>query len=168
MANVNTDRVIMAALAVILPGYPSPNTNLATENGNIVVQSEYAISQGTFPAVHIEVGPQRHQLVTSLGYGGTAKFDVSYFDRWDEQATTIDTIRTQIDADLTVMMGNVQRNPSLACDINDGNGLQAHATSVPIIDLSPYKGEIDKDTVPGMTLVKRVMTVTVNILPYDA
>lgn len=152
----------MNALQVILPGYPTPNTNLANQNGQIVVQDAYDLSQGAFPAVHLEAGAQRHQLVTGLGYDGIVKIDVSYFDRWDEQTITINGIRAAIDTDLAIMMANVQGNPSLAY------GGNSYATSVPTIDLSPYKGEIDKDTVPGLTLVKRVMTLTVNILPYDA
>lgn len=157
-----TDRTLMAALQTLLPGYPTPNTNLATENGQIVVQDTFTLSGGTFPAVLIEVGPQRHQLITTTGYAGTVKFDVNYFDRWDEQLATIDTIRTQIDTDLAIMMHNIQINPSLAI------GGTEYATSVPMIDLSPYKGEVDKETVPGLTLVKRTMTLTINILPYDA
>lgn len=162
MANPNTDKVIMQTLAVLLPGYPTANTTLAAVGGDVIVQNEYALSQGQFPAVHVEVGMQRHQLVTTTGYSGIAKFDITYFDRWDEQQTTIDGIRSHIDDDLAVMMDNIQQNPSLAY------GGAAHATSIPTIELSPYKGEIDKTSVPGLTLVKRVMTVTVNILPYDA
>jgi hypothetical protein len=55
----------------------------------------------------------------------------------------------------------VQANSSLAV-----NG-EAMAVSIPTIDLSEYKGELDEKTATGLTLVKRTMTLTVVVLPYD-
>ena len=161
MANQFTDRVVMNALAQILPGYPTANTNLAQLGGSIVVENEYKLSNSRFPAIHIEVGPQRHSIETNSGYSAVMKIMVTYYDRYDEQNTPIDTIRLNIDNDLQTMMTNVQRNTSLIV------GQQSNAASVPYIDLSDYKGELENKVVPGLTLVKRMMTLTVNVLPYD-
>lgn len=160
MANPNTDRVLMDCLKTILPGYPTPNTRIAQLNCPIVIENEYAVSTGKFPAVHIEVGLQRHTKC-GPGYEAVMHFVVTYFDRWDTQKTTIDALRLQIDNDLQQMMTNVQNNSSLTI------GGVVRAVSVPTIDLSDYKGEIDDKTVPGLSLVKRFMTLTTNVLPYD-
>ncbi|GAC1589097.1 MAG: hypothetical protein NVS4B1_33450 [Ktedonobacteraceae bacterium] len=161
MPNLFTDRVIMTALATILAGYPTPNTNLSQVRGSIVIENEYKLSNSKFPAIHIEVGPQRHSIVGNNAYDAVMKIMVTYYDRYDEQQTPIDGLRLNIDTDLQTMMTNVQRNPSLII------GQQSNATSISYFDLSDYKGELDKQTVPGLTLVKRMLTLTVNVLPYD-
>lgn len=161
MANPNTDRVIMGALATILPGYPTINTTLGSLGCPIVIQDEYALSTGKFPALHLEAGRQKHSIVTYAGYDGEVEILVTYFARWDTQSTRIDALRLQIDNDLQQMMTNVQANSSLIL-----NG-QAMAVAIPTIELSEYKGELDDKMVPGLSLVKRSMTLTVTILPYD-
>lgn len=161
MANPNTDRAIMGALTQILPGYPVRNTRVGQLGNPVIIQNEYSLLQSGFPAVHLETGKQRHQLVTGNGYTATLQILVTYYDRWDAQSASIDSIRQAIDADLQQMMLNVQSNSSLAL-----NG-EAMAVSIPTIDLSEYKGELDEKTATGLTLVKRTMTLTVVVLPYD-
>lgn len=162
MPNQYTDRVVMAALAQILPGYPTKNTILAQLNGNIVIESSYKIATGAFPALHLEPDRQKHSIVGASVYAGQMTILATYYDRLDAQSNTIDTVRQKIDADLQQMMTNVQQNPSLVV------GQQENATSVPTLELSPYKGELDDKLIPGVTVVKRILTLTVNILPYDA
>lgn len=160
MANKNTDDIIMSALQYILPGQPY-NTRLASIGGAILIQQEYKLSQGKFPAVHIEVGRQKHTIQGNNVYDATMQFMITYYDRWDQAIVSIDQIRATINADLQIMMSNVQANSSLTV------GNTNHATAVCDYELSPYKGELDDKTVPGLTLVKRVLTIDVNVLPYD-
>lgn len=163
MAETAPDTVIMNALKTILPGYPTPNTNLSAYGGTIAVQNEYAISTGTFPALHLEVGEQKHEIAGGPNvYDATMKVIATYYDRWDSQTSTVDAVWANIAADLRTMKINVQENNSLAI------GGTALAISIPIIELSGYRGELDQRTCPGMILAKRTMTLTVRVLPYDA
>jgi len=157
MANPNTDRVLMEALAVIAPA----GTILLAEQGQVIIQDAYKLSLGNFPAFHLTVGQQKHTVVSASVFEGVVHIIGTYYDRWDQQPSTIDTIRANIDADLQTIMTNVQHNSSLVI------GLVSHAVSVPMIELSMYEGEIDWKSVSGMVLVKRSITFTINMLPYD-
>jgi hypothetical protein len=160
MANPNDEDVLMQALQYILPGAPG-NTRIAQVGGPIIIQNAYVLSQGRFPAVHIEVDRQRHRIEGANVWDAQIRFLVIYYDRFDQSRMTIDQIRAQINADMKIMMTNVQQNSSLAI------GGVAKATSVHQIELSPYQGELDDKTVPGLTLVKRQMKLWVSVLPYD-
>jgi hypothetical protein len=160
MANTNTDDIIMAALQYILPGQPY-NTRLAQVGGPIYIQQEYSLSLGKFPALHLEAGRQKHSIQGNNVYDADMQFLVTYFDRWDQSTISIDQIRATINADLQIMMTNVQKNSSLTV------GNVSHATAVYAYELSPYKGELDDKIVPGYTIVKRALTLSVSVLPYD-
>lgn len=155
--NPNTDRIIMSAIAQIGP----TNTQLLAMQGQVLVQDTYNLSLGNFPAFHLSAGQQKHAVVSGQVYDGILHVVGTYYDRWDQQPQTMDTIRANIDADLATIMTNIQHNSSLVI------GTTTHAVSIPIIELSPYEGEIDWKTCPGMVLIKRSITFTVNILPYD-
>jgi hypothetical protein len=157
MANPNTDRVIMQAMAQIGPA----GTNLLAMQGQVLIQDMYRLSLGTFPAFHLSTGQQKHTVVSMQVYDGLVHIVGTYYDRWDQQPQTMDDIRASIDADLSIIMTNIQHNSSLVV------GTTSHAVSIPIIELSPYEGEVDWKTCPGMVLIKRSITFTVNILPYD-
>lgn len=160
--NPNTDTVILGVLKNILPA----NTQLAagSQSGTgveqIYVQNKYLMSLGNFPAIHLEAGGQHYRRNSRSTYMGGLEVIVEYYDRWDTQASTIDTIRANIALDLERAKSNVESNDSLAY------GGQAYAISIPEVSLSPYKGEIDTQF-PGMTLVYRAMHLMINILPYD-
>lgn len=155
--NPNTDRVIMQAIAQIAP----VGSLLQSMQGQVLIQNIYQMSLGNFPAFHLTTGQQKHTVVSMSVYDGVVHIVGTYYDRWDQQPQTIDTIRANIDVDLQLMMTNIQHNSSLVI------GTTTHAVSIPEIDLMPYEGEIDWKTCPGLVLVKRSMTLTVNILPYD-
>lgn len=155
--NPNTDRVIMNAMAQIAP----TSTNLLAMGGQVLIQSTYQLSLGNFPAFHLTVGQQKHSVVSMNVFDGVVHIVGNYYDRWDQQPQTIDSIRANIDADLQIIMTNIQHNSSLVIDN------VAHAVSIPVIELSSYEGEVDWKTVSGMVLIKRSITFTVNILPYD-
>jgi hypothetical protein len=161
MANPYTDTVMMAALAQVVIGIP-PNTRVGTLGNPVIVEDEYTLSKGRFPAMHIETERQKHKILTTGGYDGMVRFIISYYDKWDKSTARIDDIRKAIKTDLEIVMANVQGNSSLAI------GGQAMATAAYEFVLSPYKGELDDKTIPGLTLVKRTLRVAYNILPYDA
>lgn len=164
MSNPNTDIVVLTALGnVIWQG-----TALAAMQAlqtptppKFYVQNKYAMSQGSFPAIHLSAGPQVHRRISTNHYIGTLAALVEYYDRWDAQPNTIDTIRATIAADLEIMRSNAAKNEGLV--YNNIN----HSTAIPQISLSAYKGEIDGETVPGQKLVYRTMTLSISIPPYD-
>ena len=165
MANPNTDRVLMSAIQQVgLTG-----TQLSAMGGTVVINDAYTLSSGitpqgvpvTFPALLLTVGTQKHTVVTYAGYDGVIQILATYYDRWDQQPNTIDTIRVNIDSDCQLIMTNIQHNSSLTV------GNVSHAISIPTIELSHYEGEIEWKQVPGLVLVKRILTFFVNILPYD-
>lgn len=172
--NPTTDAVILNVLAQLLPNDPQtgqPNTVIGTNQIPLITQqdptplmyieSKYKMSLGQFPAVHLSSGGQKYAKNSRSSYVGQYVAIVEYYDRWDKQPNTIDQIRANIAADLERMKANIEDNDSLAY-----NSL-AYATAIPSMTLSEYKGEIDEQF-PGLTLVVRTLTLTINILPYDA
>lgn len=163
MSNPNTDEVVLTALGdVIWPG-----TALAAKQAlqtptppKFYVHNKFKMSQGPFPAIHLSAGPQVYREMGPQ-YQGTLLAIVEYYDRWDAQQSTIDTIRRGIAADLEIMKSNACKNRSLV----DNN--VAHNVSIPQVSLSSYRGEIDSETVPGQKLVYRTMTLSISIPPYD-
>lgn len=160
--NPNTDTVIFTVLKNIL----ATNTQLATGSlsgtglEQIYIQNKYQMSLGAFPAIHIEAGPQHYHKNSLRTYMGGLETIIQYYDRWDQQPSSIDTIRANIALDLERVKANIESNDSLSY------GGTAYAISVPDMALSPYKGEIDTQF-PGLTLVFRELHLTINILPYD-
>jgi hypothetical protein len=158
MANPNPDSVIMNAIGyVILPG-----TRLASLGNPVVIENPYTLSTGRFPAVHIEAGRQKYATQSTDVYDGTVEIVITYFDRWDQATTPIDAIRQNIKSDLEIILDNLMSNSSLTV------GTDFHAVSIGKFQLAPYKGELDNSTVQGMTLLKRALTISVNVLPFDA
>lgn len=164
--NPNTDVVIMGVIKSVLPA----NTQLAATslsgNGSelIFIQDKYAMSLGmnaTYPiAVNIISGNQSYFRASQRTYSGILGIEINYYSRWDEQDNTIDLIWKGIATDLERMKANIESNDSLVY------GGANYAISVPSIHLSSYEGEYDR-TFPGLTLVYRTMSLTVNALPYD-
>jgi hypothetical protein len=168
--NPNTDHVILGVLKSLILNDPhsgQPNTilgqNQVSLNTSLIyIESKYAMSQGPFPALHLSSGHQDyHYAGGPRTYGGVLEAIIEYCDRWDLQASTIDQIRANIASDLERMKANIETNDSLAYQG------QNYAISIPRITLSPYMGEFDTQF-PGLTLVCRTMSLTINILPYDA
>lgn len=171
MSNPNTDSVIMGALQQILPvgtsllsknpaGTVLPDGTILTY-GPVYVEDEGLMGRGPFPALLLHAGSQVYTRNSTSTYDGVATINCEYADKWDSQPNTITAVRNGIKADLEIMKHNVGRNESLQI------GLTAYAVSVPRISLSPYMGMFDEKLVPGFTIVKRVMQLTINVLPYD-
>jgi hypothetical protein len=157
MANPNPDSVIMNAIKSIAP----VGTRLASLGNPVIIENEYLLSQGRFPAMHIEADRQKYAPVGTNVFDGTAKFVITYLDRWDQATVAIDVIRQNVKSDLETIMENLMHNSDLAV------AGQATAVSISQYQLSPYRGELDSTTVQGMVLLKRTLTITVNVLPFD-
>lgn len=173
--NPNTDNAVLNVLAAlilndVMAGQPNTQVGLnqqllSAQKGKpvslVYIQNKYQMSLGPFPAVHLSTGPQTHRKNSLRTYMGQMTAIIEYYDRWDQQPNTIDAIRAGIAADLERIKANIEDNDSLAYQG------QANAISTPQMSLSPYKGEFDAQF-EGMLLVYRTLTLSINILPYDA
>lgn len=160
--NPRTDIVLLNALKPVLP----PNTLLAqlstsgTGLERIYIQQKYQMSLGDFPALLLTCGQQNYTYA-SYGRQGTVTANVFYYDRWDQQNSTIDDILGNIATDLNRMQANVEENDSVIMSNTP------MITGIPSIGLSPYEGSIEASSITGISLVFRLMTLQFTILPYD-
>ena len=157
--NPTPDSVILAQMKVIIPGYPVQNTVLLP--ANIFIQNTDALQLPTtsFPAMNLKSGRQRYKRIGEE-YDGTLETTATYYDRWDTQNATFDAIWKGICTDLERVAANLQSNDSLT------NGGVAYTTSMLEMSFSDYTKEVDTTTVPGLTLVKRDLVCTWNVLPF--
>lgn len=170
--NPNIDATILTTLASVmhlnLAGQPC--TYLAqispdqTGQQLTYIQNKYKMAfamNAQLPyAIHLSSGKQSYTKDGARTYDGQMMAIIEYCGRWDEQPSSIDTIRAVIATDLERIKANLESNDSLSY------GGTAYAISVPSMQLSDYKGTLNGEF-PGLTLVERVLTVMINILPYD-
>ena len=166
MSNPNVDVVILTALAQILPVGTNlltlhPVVSPALYGSTVYIQDRDAMMLGGFPALLLHAGTQKYQRNSTNTYDGGLAAICEICDRWDTQPSTLKAIRDGLAADLEIMKHNVSKNETLQI------GLTNYAVSVPGITLSPYEGSFDTTEEPGVELVKRIMVLSINILPYD-
>lgn len=164
--NPNTDLVVMTAIKNVM----APNTQLAATSASglglelIFIQDKYAMMLGmnvNYPiAVNMMSKGQSYHRSSQRTYTGLVDVAIDYYSRWDEQDSTIDAIWASIALDLERIKANIESNDSLMY------GQTNYAISVPSLYLTEYEGEYDK-TFPGLTLIHRMLTLKVNVLPYD-
>lgn len=160
--NPNTDLVVMQAMAQVACQGTGSTQNTVVAPANVYVQSEDVLQlpATVFPLLHLESLDLVEECIGEE-YAGTLQVRATYYDRWDTQTLTMDQVWANIALDVERVKSNLMDNQSLAV------GASAHAVSLPKVRTSPYRGEVDQTTVPGMTLVKRYMDITVELLPYD-
>jgi hypothetical protein len=130
------------------------------------IQNKYQMALGmtaTLPyGVHLSSGKQGYSKEGAglRTYIGQLTCIIEYCARWDDQQSSIDSIRKTIAADLERIKANLESNDSMAYQGT------AYSISIPSMQLGDYKGTLNYDY-PGLTLVERTLTMTANILPYD-
>lgn len=129
------------------------------------VQNKFKMSQAMTAAqpyaLHLSGGSQRFSYNGGpRNRDGQVSAIVEFCARWDTQPSSVDAIRATLDADIERMKANIESNDSL--ELNS----MAHIVSIPAIALNDYKGEYDTQF-PGLTLIQRVMTLGIQVLPYD-
>lgn len=171
--NPNVDSIVLGVLRNVLNlnatgqvcTYLAQISTSQTGLELVYVQNKYKMAlnmTAALPyAVHLSSGKQRYgKMGGPKSFGGAFEAIIEYCARWDDQPSSLDTIRATIAADLERMKANLESNESLAF------GGQAFAISLPTMQLSDYKGELNADF-PGLTLVERTLSVMVDVLPYD-
>jgi len=166
--NPNTDIAIMTLLKSIM--LPNTQIALSSQSGNgselCFVQEKYkmylTLKQDTPTiAVNLSSGQQTYSLEAERAYEGSIDVDVNYYSKWSGLVEDLDTIYANIAADLERLKANIESN-----DATEYGGTN-HTISIEKIVLSPYDGMLD-DALPGLSLIKRIMTITYNVLPYGA
>lgn len=161
--NPETDVVALAVLKQVIV----PNTQLALGSSDgtgltqVYINNLYALSTGSFPAVHLSSERQVYAPRSRSTYTGMVNLHVDYYDHWDSQSATIDSQYAALSLDLERMKANVESNDTLAFQ-----GTNALETVIKIA-LSPYSPEIDTKF-PGLLLLFRTMTLSCRLPEYDA
>lgn len=163
--NPNVAATVLAAVkATIVPG-----TQLAAGSADgtglaqVYLNDKSAMARGAFPAVNLASGKESTKQQSRSTYVGSLEVVLSYYDRWDSRVTTLDAVYQNISLDILRMYSNLEDNDTLV--YQNGVTVQTIASYV----LSKYYGdEIDHTSVPAYVLVKRTLTCTCSIPPYDA
>lgn len=170
-SNPNTDVIILNTIANVIHknaagSYCTYLAQISTSQTGAeltYIQNRYKMALGMTPALpyalHLSSGKQRYAKNSTFEWLGQLEVLAEYVARWDEQASSIDTIRSTIAADLERLKANLETNDALVYQGAD------FTISVPTMQLSDYKGTLD-GTFPGLTLVERTLSFQVNILPY--
>lgn len=167
---------VLNALAVVLPGNPSANTQLGL-NQNTYSTSCVAINSwgalygpngtgATFPFLMLEEETQsvaRQQGAKT--WTGEVVIFANYIHRWDRSAARMDAVWATIDADLRRMKANLEDNPTLSVQLTGEASVTRHAVSISRMELSPYKGSVNIGIYP-FGLVARTLTINVKLPPY--
>ena len=164
--NSNTDLAIMTLLKPII----LPNTQLvaSSQSGTgselCFIQEKYkmylTLKQDTPTlAVNMSSGTQEYSLEAQRAYTGLVAIDISYYSKWSGQAEDLDALYANIASDLERMKANAEAQDAIEY------GGTNHTIGLAKIVLSPYDGQLD-DALPGLSLIKRVLTLSYNILPY--
>jgi hypothetical protein len=86
-----------------------------------------------------------------------------YFDRFDEQTMTLDSLRDQIRVDLVRMQANIETY------LHANEGVSVNGTVYPVsltkAVFSGYDTALVKDF-PGLALAQRTLDISLSILPY--
>lgn len=132
------DSGLLAALASVL----LPNTALAADGGQVLINTFDPIEQGktTYPVVVLESGDQTTRHATWRTWQDTLIVKLCYIDRWDTQTTTLSQMRLRIKADLQLIKSNIQDNSNL---IVSSTG---HAINLRRIAITGYGSRDEKNT----------------------
>lgn len=164
--NPLAESALLPALAAILLS----GTQLAAGSSSgtgaelLYIQSKYAMLQGPFPAMLLATGQQSYSRNSRSSYTGKIAVGCEYYDRWDKQLFTIDTIRQDIALDLERVKANIET----FLRINRGFVVSSVTYPVSLIsaEMTGYTKALDTDVV-GAVLGYRCLTVTFGILPYS-
>lgn len=160
--------ILLDAVRNVALGYPVVNTALAINSpsgtGQDVsyLQDKYSLSIGAFPAMNVRYGPQKRVRESRSSYISTTTVILDLYDRWTANSQLQTTIRKNLFDDLERMAANLESNDSLT------TGGQPYVVSIADLDLGDDQGIIDHDLLQGEGAIFVTLTVTFNVLPYDA
>lgn len=129
----------------------------STGQNRIFDEDVEGLAQSPFPAVLVLPG-KKSVKHAGEGFEGTQDIKVRYYDRWEQNAATLSTIRKNCYVELLRMASNLETNNSLA------SGGYSYIVSM-TYDISDSPEE-DDTTVPGLKLVYREMVIHMILMPW--
>ncbi len=158
------DVITPVQLMTALAGVMLPNTRVQAAGGSISVDNATALNQQSaiWPSVVLDEGKQSAARISYRTWQTKLELLATYYDRWDEQPYSLDTIWAKVDLDLRRMKANVEDNPALIV------ASTRYCESLVHCALSPYEGHaLSKTDSPfPIPVVMRQATILVNCLPY--
>lgn len=160
--NPTTDVVAMQALKQVLV----PNTQLAAGSSDgtglsqVYINALFPLTLSSFPAVLLSSKDQAYVLRSRSTFGGLVDIIVAYYNRWDAQPQTLDSVYAGVSADLERIRANIESNDNAVV-----NGVVA-IEAIRSIRVSPYYGEVDR-SIPDVPLVVRTLTLRCVLPEYD-
>lgn len=158
----STPAQVLAALAQIAP----VNTRVGTLGGSALVNTGAPFTglTVTFPSVLVTEGPQSAAKVAYALWQTKLIAYVDYYDRWDTQTVSLDTLWAQVDADLRRMKANLEDNPTLTIAGSRG------CDGIVKVELSDYIGRAltKTDSPLQIPVVTRRLTAYINLLAYTS
>lgn len=161
--NPATPVAVLQALKIVAV----PHTRLALMSSSgtglerVFINNLPVMALGAFPAVALSYGKQIHKRSSRSTWSATFPCFLTYYDRWDTQPATLDSVYATLSADILRMYANIESNDRLV--VGTDSYLQTLSLS-----LSAYYGEIDRHSVPGLALLHRTITLQCVTPPYDA
>ncbi len=158
--DVSTPRQILAAVAALI----TPGTRVASTQVFVDTSQSLYLQTTTWPLVTLAEGPQSVARIYYRLWQVKLTAFLTYYDRWDQQPQSLDTIWANIDSDLRIMKANLENAPTLS----------GTADSLVHFALSTYTGgAVGKgetlaiaDAPLPVPLVYRQATLLINCLPY--
>lgn len=164
--------LVMQAMLLVLPGYPTTNTLLGELTNNTAINSWGALygtsGQGAvFPFLMLEESTQSVERKGVRTWQGSVLIKCNYLHRWDRQPLQTDRIWANIDTDLRRMKANLEDNPTLTVQVSSlGEASPVrHAVAVRAMHITPYSGSMTLDIYP-FGLVGRTLNVEIELPPY--
>lgn len=160
--NPTTDVVAMQALKQVLV----PNTQLAagssdsTGLGQVYINALFPLTLASFPAVLLSSKTQTYTYRSRSTLTGLVDIVVSYYNRWDMQPQTLDTVYAAVSDDLERIRANIESNDTAV--VHGFTAIEA----IRSIKVSPYYGEIDR-SIPDIPLIVRTLTLRCVLPEFD-
>lgn len=158
--NPNDALTLMAALTVVLPVGTMLAQLSVSGNGQerIYTDRDAMALMALYPAILLRPGLNTTRIGGGRLYDGTVQISVRMYDRWDNQAATLDAIYLAEYSDLLRMAANLENNNTLV-----GGGVN-QCLAIPTIEIMD-KPVLDEE-IPGIRAVFTEMLLTINVLPY--
>lgn len=158
--NPNDALTLMAALTIVMPVGTMLAQLSVSGNGmeRIFTDRDAMALSALFPAMLLRPGLNTTRIGGGRLYDGTVQISARMYDRWDNQAATLDAIYLAEYADLLRMAANLENNNNLT---SAGTN---QCLSIPTIEITD-KPVLDEE-IPGIRAVFTEMMLTINVLPY--
>lgn len=151
---------------ILLPGTQlAAGSPSGTGIERIYIQSIYQLTLGAFPALSVYGGGEQTQRTALRSASGERTIVIEYLDRWDAQTLPIETIRTNIRAELDRIIANIQEF------LTAHEGFTINGVTYPVTLLTYSIEEYNKQPLDkydlGMTLGAAQLLPKFAILPYS-